>query len=47
MGGAGVKGTQGLECGSNGRIILGDEEAICTGLLGLVLVCVRVVPSAV
>ena len=38
-----------LECGSNGRIILGgavfDEEAFCTGLL--VLVCDRVVPSAV
>ena len=47
VGGASVSGTKGFECGCNGRIILGDEEAICTGLLGLVLVCVRVVPSAV
>ena len=47
MGGAGVKGTQGLECGSNGRIILGDEEALvfCTGLLVLVRVYGGFVPS--
>ena len=48
-----VKGAEGLECGGDGRIILGgavfDKEAFCTGLLGLVLVCVGVgvVPSAV
>ena len=33
-------GTEDFECGSNGRIILGDEKALvlCTGLLDLVLV---------
>ena len=49
--GSGVLRTKGLDCGSNGRIILGgDEEALvfCAGLLGLiVLVCGGVVPSAV
>ena len=43
--------TKGPERGGNGRIILGgavfDEEVFCTGLLGLVLVCGGVVPSAV
>ena len=40
MRGAGVKGTHGLECGSNGRIILSYEETLvfCTSLLGLGLV---------
>ena len=50
--GAGVLRTKGLECGSNGRIILGGavcEEALLfrTGLLGLVLVSCGVGPSAV
>ena len=42
--------TKGLDCGSNGRIILvGGVEALvlCTGLLGLVLVCGGVGPSSV
>ena len=40
MRGSGVKGTHGLECGSNGRIILGDEEALvfCSSLRGRGLV---------
>ena len=48
--GSGVLRTKGLECGSNGRIILGcDEEALmfCTGLLGLVFGCGWVIPSSV
>ena len=49
--GSGVLRTKSLECGSNGRIILGgDGEALvlCTGLLSL-LDCVYggIVPSAV
>ena len=50
VGGASVSGTKGLECGGNRRIILGGGgEALVhfTGLLGLLLVCVGVVPSAV
>ena len=44
--------TKGLECGSNGSIILGgivcgEALVFCTGLLGLVLVCGRLVPSSV
>ena len=50
MRGAGVSCTKGLECGGNGRIILGGvvfgEEALCTGLLGRVL-AYGVVPSSV
>ena len=46
--GAGIKGRK-SRC--NGRIILGgavfDEEAFCTGLLGLLTVCGGVVPSSV
>ena len=37
VGGLGVLRTKGLECGSNGRIILGAvfvDEAFCAGLLG-------------
>ena len=52
MRGSGVKGTQGLKCGSNKHIILGDEEAFvsCTSLLGLVrvysgFVFVGIIPS--
>ena len=44
----GVDCTKGLECGSNGCIVLGgDGEALvfCTGLLGLG--CGGVIPSAV
>ena len=41
VGGASVSGTKGLECGSNGRIILGGGacegtcEGACKGALGL------------
>ena len=41
---------KGLGCGGYGRIILGGDEEVlvfCTGLLGLVLVCGGVVPTAV
>ena len=47
VGGASISGTKDFECRCNGRIILGDEEAFCTGLFGLVCVCGGVVPSAV
>ena len=50
MRGAGVGCTKGLECWSNGRIILcGGEGALVfwTGLLGPVLVWSWVVPSSV
>ena len=45
-----VKSTESLECGGNGRIILGGavfgEETFCTGLLGRVR-AYGVVPTAV
>ena len=50
MRGAGVGCTKGLECWSNGRIILGGDKGVVefwTGLRGLVLVCSGFVPSAV
>ena len=53
MGGASVSGTKGLECGSNGRIILGGGacEGTCEGALGLftglLTACCGVVPSSV
>ena len=49
-GGSGVLRTKGLECGSNGRIILGGDARTLvrfTGLLGLVLVFGWIVPSSV
>ena len=45
-----VKSTEGLECGGNGRIILGDamfDRGACMGLLGLVRAYSRVGPTAI
>ena len=58
VGGSGVLRTKGLECGSNGRIILGGGgacegmcEVTCKGALGLfsglLTACGGVVPSSV
>ena len=47
MRGAGVDCTKGLECGSNGCIVLGGDGEALVFCMGLLTACGGVVPSAV